>query len=180
MERRLSIVNEAGEIIGETTRTEIHAQGLLHQEIHVWFYLPNGELLFQRRSKDAETAPGLLDATVGGHVEIGETYEEAALHEVEEETGVSVTLTDLTFLGMRITRRSDSTGKINNARRQSFAYRYNGKVEDLKIENGKSQGFETWPIDTLFHFSEEERAQFIPVVIDGESLEYFRKIKSLL
>lgn len=36
--RKLNIVDEDGNIIGEETRENIHKQGLLHREIHVWFY----------------------------------------------------------------------------------------------------------------------------------------------
>ena len=69
--RKLNIIDENGNITGEETRENIHKQGLLHREIHVWFYTPKGEILFQHRAKDKDTYPDLLDATVGGHVEIG-------------------------------------------------------------------------------------------------------------
>lgn len=36
--RKLNIVDESANIIGEETRENIHNQGLLHREIHVWFY----------------------------------------------------------------------------------------------------------------------------------------------
>ena len=89
--RKLNIIDENGNITGEETRENIHKQGLLHREIHVWFYTPKGEILFQHRAKDKDTYPDLLDATVGGHVEIGADYESAALQELEEETGISAT-----------------------------------------------------------------------------------------
>ena len=73
--RRLNIVNEEGEIVGVETREDIHNQGLLHRECHVWFYTPAGEIIFQHRAKDKDTYPDLLDATVGGHVEIGSDYD---------------------------------------------------------------------------------------------------------
>lgn len=60
-------------------RENIHNQGLLHREIHVWFYTPKGEIIFQHRAKDKDTYPDLLDATVGGHVEINSDYENTAL-----------------------------------------------------------------------------------------------------
>lgn len=41
--RKLNIVDEAGEIIGFDTRENIHNQGLLHREIHVWFYTPKSD-----------------------------------------------------------------------------------------------------------------------------------------
>ncbi|MCL4437679.1 NUDIX domain-containing protein [Patescibacteria group bacterium] len=81
--RKLNIVDESGNIIGEETRCNIHKNGLLHKEIHVWFYTPKGEIIFQHRAKNKDVYPDLLDATVGGHVEIGDDYEHAALKEIE-------------------------------------------------------------------------------------------------
>ena len=105
-DRKLSIIDESGKIIGERTREEIHTKGLLHKEIHVWLYTPKGEIIFQHREKDKDTYPNLLDATVGGHVEIGEDYDHAALKELQEETGIQaamdfggVTLTSFPVLG---------------------------------------------------------------------------------
>jgi len=65
-ERRLNIVDEEGNIVGEETRENIHKNGLLHREIHVWLYTPNREIIFQHRAKDKDTYPDLLDASVGG------------------------------------------------------------------------------------------------------------------
>ena len=59
----------------------MHKKGLLHPEIHVWFYTPDKEIIFQHRAKNKDTYPDLLDATVGGHVDIGEYVDKAALRE---------------------------------------------------------------------------------------------------
>ncbi|EKD96007.1 MAG: Dimethyladenosine transferase, partial [uncultured bacterium] len=90
----LDIVDENENIIGEDSRENIHKKGLLHREIHVWFYTPKDEIIFQLRGKDKVTRPDLLDATVGGHVELGDSYEDTAIKEVYEETGVKLTSTD--------------------------------------------------------------------------------------
>src|SRR3990167_4461167 len=97
-DRKLNIVGEDGEVIGEATREDIHKQGLLHREIHVWFFTPKDEIIFQHRAKDKDTYPDLLDATVGGHVEIGSDYEDSALKEMEEETGIKANKNDLHFI----------------------------------------------------------------------------------
>ena len=74
MPEYLNIVDDNDNIIGQKTREEIHQQGLLHQEIHVYFITPNKEIIFQHRAEDKDTYPDLLSATVGGHVDIGDTY----------------------------------------------------------------------------------------------------------
>lgn len=90
MAEYLNIVNENDEIIGQETRENIHKQGLLHHEVHVHFITPNKEIIFQHRAKDKDFYPDLLDATVGGHVEIGDTYEKTAIKETREETGLII------------------------------------------------------------------------------------------
>lgn len=166
MEELLNIVNENDEIIGQKTRSLIHKDGLLHREIHVYFITPNKEVIFQHRAKDKDTYPDLLDATVGGHVEIGDDYSQTAIKEVEEETGLKIRASDLIFLN-KIQRRSEdkATGKINNAIRQSYLYIFKGNINDLRVEEGKAIGFELWSLDKLFNLSEIENHRFIPYVI---------------
>ncbi|HZJ41249.1 MAG TPA: hypothetical protein VFD16_03225, partial [Candidatus Saccharimonadales bacterium] len=74
MKSLLNIVDANDNIIGERERAEIHRLGLLHREIHVYFLTPDKKFIFQHRAKDKDSYPDLLDATVGGHVEIGDTY----------------------------------------------------------------------------------------------------------
>ena len=94
----LNIVSEDDEIIVPGTRERIHKEGLLHQEVHIYFVTPKKEIIFQHRAKDKDTFPDLLDATVGGHVEIGDSYEQTAIKEAEEETGIKINPLDLVFI----------------------------------------------------------------------------------
>src|SRR3989344_8108467 len=179
--RKLNTVDESGKVIGEETRENIHNQGLLHREVHVWFYTPKGEIIFQHREKDKDTYPDLLDATVGGHVEISLDYENTALQELQEETGIGVKKNNLAFIQMVRSKTFDmATNKTNNVIRAIYAYRYEGKVEDLKIEKGKAIGFESWPLETLFNISDEDKKHFIPSIFEKDNLEIFHKIEKLI
>ena len=179
--RKLNTVDESGKIIGEETREDIHNQGLLHQEIHVWFYTPKGEIIFQHREKDKDTYPDLLDATVGGHVEIGSDYENTALQELVEETGIKIEKKNLAFIQMVRSKTFDTaTDKTNNVIRAIYAYRYEGKVEDLKVEKGKAIGFESWPLEKIFNISDEDKKHFIPSIFDEDNLNIFKKIEKLI
>ncbi len=178
--RKLNIVDEKGNIIGVETRENIHKQGLLHWEVHVWLYTPKGEIIFQHREKDKDTYPDLLDATVGGHVEIGADYENSALQELEEETGIRATKDNLAFIQMvRSKTYDEATGMTNNVIRAIYAYRYDGNVEDLKVEKGKAIGFEVWPFDKIFNITDEDRKRFIPAILEDEILNIFRKMQKL-
>lgn len=180
-EEFLEVVDENDNVVGLETREKIHREGLLHREIHVWFFTSNGEIIFQHRAKDKDTYPDLLDATVGGHVEPNMSYEETAIKECKEETGLDVDQKKLIFL-VKMRRKSfdSATGRINNTIRNQYAYLYNSPIADLKIEQGKSEGFETWKIDDLSKLSEKEKKRFISFYISDEFLSLFNKIKSTL
>ncbi|MFA6136105.1 MAG: NUDIX domain-containing protein [Candidatus Paceibacterota bacterium] len=180
-ERKLNIVDEKGNIVGEETRDNIHKKGLLHREIHVWFYTSKGEIIFQHRAKDKDTYPDLLDATVGGHVEIGDDYKNTALKEIEEETGIKVEKNNLSFIQMMRSESYDQiTGMTNNVVRAVYAFRYDDQIENLKIEKGKSIGFEAWSFEKLFNISENDKKYFIPAIFKKEILAIFREIQKLI
>jgi isopentenyldiphosphate isomerase len=165
MKEILNIVDENDAIIGEETRENIHKHGLLHREIHVYFISPKKEIIFQHRAKDKDLYPDLLDATVGGHVEPGDSYEETALKETEEETGIKIKFSDLIPINkIKICFTDKATNKINNIFNTRYAYIYRGNIKDLKIEPGKALGFEVWPLDKLLNLTAEEKARFIPYV----------------
>lgn len=172
MKEFLNIINDNDEIIGERSREEIHREGLLHREIHVYFITPDKKMIFQHRAKDKETYPDLLDATVGGHVEIGHSYERTAIKETLEETGVSIDESDLIFISKTRRESHDKiTGKINNAMRHSYIYIYGGEIEDLRIEKNKALGFEVWPIEDLLNIDDDNSKKFIPYILEFSKQE---------
>ena len=176
----LNIVNKQSKIIGQASREEIHAKGLLHQEVHVWFYTPKQEIIFQLRSKNKDTWPDKLDASVGGHVEIGQSYEQAAIREVKEETGLDIKISDLNLISIMKHKSFDtSTNKINNTLRAIYAYKYSGDIKNLQIEPGKSQGFEAWPLKKLVNITNENKQRFIPMIFDNDCFQIFKQISKL-
>ena len=173
----LNIINEDGEIIGVDSRENIHQKGLLHREVHVWFYTPEGEIIFQHRSKNTETFPNLLDSTVGGHVEIGEDYEDAALKETEEETGVKIKKEDLKLIKFFRSNSFDPvTSRTNNALRAIYAYCFKNDIKTLKLENEKGAGFEIWPFEKILNASEEDKKKIIPATTQELTLSGWEEI----
>lgn len=174
----LNIVDENGKIIGEDSRENIHNKGLLHREVHVWFYTPKGKIIFQHRSKNADTYPNLLDASAGGHVEIGDDYECAALKETEEETGIKTNKDKLIFIEYTRTRSFDSvTNKTNNVLRAIYAYCFEKDIKTLKLEQDKGVGFEAWPFERVFKLSGEDRKKLIPGIAKEPTLSILKKIQ---
>ena len=84
------IVDEAGNVIGKATRLECHSGSkMLHPVVHLHIFNNDGHLLLQKRSPNKDIQPGKWDTAVGGHVDYGETTEEALRREVLEELGIT-------------------------------------------------------------------------------------------
>lgn len=92
------IVDEQGTVIGKATRGECHSgTRLLHPVVHLHVFNKQGDVYLQKRPEWKDIQPGKWDTAVGGHLDYGETPEEALRREVREELG----MTDFTpsFIG---------------------------------------------------------------------------------
>jgi D-lactate dehydrogenase len=84
------LVNEAGEVMGKATRQDCHSGSKqLHPVVHLHVFNEAGELYLQKRAKTKDIQPGKWDAAVGGHIDWGETADEALRREAREELGIS-------------------------------------------------------------------------------------------
>src|SRR3990167_11017250 len=83
MNNRVILVDEQDNVLGEITREKAHQEGLLHRVSATYLTNDRGEILVNERAKD-----GHLDHSSAGHVDVGESYLEAAKRELEEELGV--------------------------------------------------------------------------------------------
>ena len=175
----LEVVDENDNVIGLETRTKVHEQGLLHREIHIFFLTPNGEIIFQHRAKDKDTYPDKLDATVGGHVEPNMSYEETAVKECKEETGIDIDPSKLFFLTKMRKKTFDKlTGKTNNTIRSQYAYFYEDALANLQVEEGKAEGFEAWKIDDLHNLLENDKVKFIDLLLKDDMIELYNKARN--
>ncbi|WP_330303439.1 MULTISPECIES: NUDIX domain-containing protein [unclassified Streptomyces] len=85
----LDIVDENDEVIGQSPRGEAYARGLRHRAVFIQARNAEGRLFVHRRTPTKLVFPSLYDMFVGGVVGTGESYDDAALREAEEELGVS-------------------------------------------------------------------------------------------
>jgi isopentenyldiphosphate isomerase len=83
-DERLNVYDEEGRPVGAMARDEAKRSGLAVGAINVLLVNARGEVLLQRRPEDKENA-GCWDKTVGGHVDAGEGFDEAAVREAGEE-----------------------------------------------------------------------------------------------
>ena len=84
------VVDEEGNITGAATRGECHSGAmLLHPVVHLHVLNSKGELYLQKRPEWKDIQPGKWDTSVGGHIDYGETPEQALVREVREELGMT-------------------------------------------------------------------------------------------
>jgi 16S rRNA (adenine1518-N6/adenine1519-N6)-dimethyltransferase len=86
------VVDQNDRVIGSMSRDEVHVNKLLHRAVHIWIFNARGELFLQKRSPWKQNHPGLWCSSTAGHVDSGESYEEAAHRELGEEIGVDAPL----------------------------------------------------------------------------------------
>ncbi|AWW40419.1 NUDIX hydrolase [Streptomyces sp. AS58] len=85
----LDIVDEQDRVIGQSPRGEAYARGLRHRCVFILARDTEGRIFVHRRTPTKLVFPGLHDMFVGGVVGAGESYDDAALREAEEELGVT-------------------------------------------------------------------------------------------
>lgn len=84
----IQIVDEHNCPVGSATKQQAWREGLIHRIVRISITDESGRLLVQKRSKQKELYPGRWDNSAAGHVDSGETYEQAALRELGEELGL--------------------------------------------------------------------------------------------
>ncbi len=88
----MDIVSDTDEVIGQIDRSLLGlGKNPGFRVINAFLMNGNGELWIPRRHSNKQFFPLHLDASVGGHVMSGETYEEALVREAEEEVRLKVT-----------------------------------------------------------------------------------------
>lgn len=85
------VVDEQDNVIGQATRSEVHAKGLMHRAVHILVFNKKYACLLQKRSMLKDRHPGVWDSSAAGHLDAGEDYESAARRELEEELGITDT-----------------------------------------------------------------------------------------
>lgn len=83
-------VNGQDRVLGVVSRRQAIREGWLHRVAVTVCRDERGRILVHRRSEQLSRFPGLYEVVVGGAVDVGESYEQAAARELAEELGIRV------------------------------------------------------------------------------------------
>lgn len=84
----VAIVDERNNVVGSASRREMRAKRLPHRSTYILVFNSQGQLYVQKRTLTKDLFPGYYDPAAGGVVLAGESYEESARRELEEEMGI--------------------------------------------------------------------------------------------
>lgn len=110
----------------------------------------DGRIFIQRRSPDRRLFPNTWDI-VGGHVEPGETLEEALYREVQEETGWQVSVI-IGVVGEYAYTGDDGVERVET----DFLVRVDGDLARPRLEAGKHTEFR-WLTESEIALLDEHR-----------------------
>ncbi len=85
---KVAVVDKNNQVKGWAYRAQIRAQGLPHRATYILVFNSSKELFVQKRTMTKDVYPGYYDVATGGVVLFGESYEESAARELEEELGI--------------------------------------------------------------------------------------------
>jgi len=88
-DERVDVVDDRDFVVAQATRREVRQQNLRHRCVYVLVFNDLGELLIHRRTETKDVYPGFWDVACGGVLAAGESYDDAAARELEEECGIS-------------------------------------------------------------------------------------------
>lgn len=86
----LDLVDENDNVIGKEDRNVIYKNNWRNfRVINIMIFTSDNKIVVPKRSANRRLFPNCYDCSVGGHVSSGETYEQAAYRELEEELGIT-------------------------------------------------------------------------------------------
>ena len=143
----IDVVNDNNEVVGKVTEDELYKMKLAHRIVHVLVFNNQDKMVLQLRSKTKSFCPGYWSTTVGGRVQSSESYEEAAIREMQEEIGIILNLEKIadeiyTYDGLKMFQRiykAKFDGKLstNDPDIERFEYKSLDEIQKMIVKDEK-------------------------------------------
>jgi isopentenyldiphosphate isomerase len=157
------VVDEDDNIIGKATRKEVHTKHLIHRSIMFFIFDKKGRIFVNQRTKNKEFFKEYWSIALGGHINAGETYDEAVVREAKEEANIDDKPFFMGSFNLRIPNKSDN----ENARVYGFVTDKKLKLDPYEIKQGRFMTMEEM-------LEKIEKEKFLP-----ETKDLFRILKNL-
>lgn len=164
----LEVIDERGKVLGLAPRSECHSDpSLAHRAVHIFVRNSEGSVLLQKRSMSKDIQPGRWDTSVGGHLEPGEDYEQAAKRELLEELSIDL---------------QASGGSVALTRKHDYVWRTERETEHIRTFEILFEGpfqIHTGEIEEARFWSPEELREHAGSGLFSPNLEMELKLLSL-
>lgn len=159
----IDVFDENNKYLGYSLeRLKIHDDNLWHHHVSAWIMNYNGQVLLQQRALDKKKNPGKW-AKTGGHVDAGETCEEAIRREIYEEIGLEVNDDEIenieifkslnpnehyfSYGYIFYTNLSEDEFKLQKEEVNQVRYYSIEEIEEIRKKNNKDYTFCNWDVE---------------------------------
>lgn len=164
----LDIYDEEGNYLGYETREIVHRDGLWHKTVQNWLYTKDGKVLFQIRKDN-----GKFYTTASGHVDKGETIEEAFAREIKEEIGLDCDAKNAKMIELVTWKmdkvKKDGTVMKDRAKSSFFIVPYTGDFTDFKFDTNEVLGIVIVDAQDALNLFETEAGEIDATLIIDEN-----------
>ena len=134
---QLKIFDEQYNVIGITSREDVHKYGYWHETFHCWF-IDEQYIYLQKRSGNKKDYPNLLDITAAGHL-LAEEEIMDGIREIKEELGIEISFDQLKSLGV-ISYSVQHKQLIDNEFANVFFYVFSGDLDSFQLQHDEVSG----------------------------------------
>ena len=143
MQEIITVVDNNNKITGKSFREDVRKYNFIHRATYIFVVNTKSQLLIQKRTKQKDLYPGLIDLACTGTVCINESYYDNALRELEEEMGIIST--EIIF--HKNFYYSDAQLKVWGS---IFSCIYDGKIN---LQENEIEYVKKLPLDSVLNYS---------------------------
>ena len=152
-------VDEDNNPIEPVERRKAHQQGIWHRTTDIAVVNSKKEILVSKRSMLKDSSPGLWDGAFGGHILAGVEPVMGAIEELSEESGLKAQPEDLEFVAIN---KFISRNQKNKEFRYFYIYRWDGEINDLKLETDEIDEAE-WVTSEFLKTNRDNSQEWVPL-----------------